>query len=636
MYKWFMAWRYLHTKLIAVFAVLAVALCVAMVLVVMSVMGGFLDMIKERSRGLLSDIVMDAGTLQGWPFYEEFAQRLHENLPDVVEASTPVIYNYAVFRVPEVSYTKPAQVVGIRLKEYIAVNDFGKGLYYERYYPGTTHLGPQKQPLAGLPPLPDELKGAIRTWLQEECAARRKTAETYEAPRRSAPDDLLETIRVWLEIEWSMLGKLAEDDESPDITLPVELQDVIKQWLRAECSAADATKEDDQEQTLTLPDGLQALLRTWLPGRRITLPDDLRNANIRWRNDDNTTPEDIAAYDRLPFVLGWGPGDRVFDFTYDQPGYDGLEFPGVIVGCDLIYQRGRDGTYKRSYPRGTMMALTLVPLTASGNINVEGPVRVPVRYADDSRTGVYDKDSLCVYVDFEMLQHKLAMDPQELVDGRKTKPRTTQLLVDLQNGIDLLAGREAIETEWDQFLASQPSEVTDVEERLLSYVEVNTWEDLQRPFIAAVEKEKVLMAIILAIICFVAVMLIGCIFYMIVQKKTRDIGVLKALGATGPGVAGLFIIYGASVGVVGSVLGNSFGALFVHYINDFQDFLISLDPQLQVWNPEVYTFDRIPSAVKRLDVLGISLVAVLSSILGSLIPAVLAGRVWPVQALRYE
>jgi ABC-type lipoprotein release transport system permease subunit len=636
MYKWFMAWRYLHTKLIAVFAVLGVTLCVAMVLVVMSVMGGFLDMIKERSRGLLSDIVMDAGTLQGWPFYEEFARHLQQNLPDVVQTSTPVIYNYAVFRVPEVSYTKPVQVVGIKLDEYIAVNDFGKGLHYEKYYPGTTHLGLQRQPFAGLPPLPKELREAIRTWLQDECAARSKTAGAREVPEPGAFEELLETIQVWLDIEWSMPGQPAEYEESPDIKLPGELQDVIQQWLRYECSAAEGTAQEDQRETITLPDSLQSMLGRWLPKRTMILPDDHREANLRWRTDPDTTPEDIAAYDRQPYVLGWGPGDRVFDFTYDEPGYDGLEFPGVIVGCDVIYQRDRDGTYRRSYPRGTMMALTLVPLTASGNINAEGPVRVPVRYADDSRTGVYDKDSLCVYVDFDMLQQKLAMDPQELVDGGKTKPRTTQLLVDLKDGIDLLAGRKAVEAEWHQFLATLPSEITSVEERLLSYVEVNTWEDLQREFIVAVEKEKILVTILFALISFIAVVLIGCIFYMIVQKKTRDIGVLKALGATGPGVAGLFIIYGASVGVVGSLLGTAFGATFVHYINDIQDFLIDLNPQLQVWNPEVYTFDSIPNTVKIFDALGISIVAVISSILGSLIPSLLAGRVWPVQALRYE
>jgi ABC-type lipoprotein release transport system permease subunit len=76
MYKLFLALRYLRKKLIALFAVGSVTLCVFMVLVVISVMGGFLEMVKERSRGLLSDIVVDNGSLQGFPYYEEFVTHL--------------------------------------------------------------------------------------------------------------------------------------------------------------------------------------------------------------------------------------------------------------------------------------------------------------------------------------------------------------------------------------------------------------------------------------------------------------------------------------------------------------------------------------------------------------------------------
>jgi lipoprotein-releasing system permease protein len=123
---------------------------------------------------------------------------------------------------------------------------------------------------------------------------------------------------------------------------------------------------------------------------------------------------------------------------------------------------------------------------------------------------------------------------------------------------------------------------------------------------------------------------------MIVQKKTRDIGVLKALGASGPGIAGLFIVYAATVGVVGSLLGTTIGAAFVWKINEIQDFLISINPQLRVWDPSVYTFDRIPNVVKSVNVMTIGIVAVLASMAGSVIPATLAGRVWPVEALRYE
>ncbi|MGB2985604.1 MAG: hypothetical protein WBE26_06945, partial [Phycisphaerae bacterium] len=59
-------------------------------------------------------------------------------------------------------------------------------------------------------------------------------------------------------------------------------------------------------------------------------------------------------------------------------------------------------------------------------------------------------------------------------------------------------------------------------------------------------------------------------------------------------------------------------------------------PQLRVWSPEVYSFDKIPEVVKRADAVWVASIAVLASMVGSLIPAIIAARVWPVQALRYE
>src|SRR3990172_9538492 len=190
MYKWFLAWRYLNTKLIAFFGIASVMLCVAMVLVVLSVMGGFLDTIRARSRGLHSEIVLEGGSLQGFPYYEEFATYLSSELPDVVRISTPVIYTYGIFRVPATTFTKPARVLGIRLKDYVQVNDFKTGLYYERYFPGTTDLGPQGIPVAGFTgngevELPPRLAGANAQWRAQE-TDRTAVAEFDQMPFEKA------------------------------------------------------------------------------------------------------------------------------------------------------------------------------------------------------------------------------------------------------------------------------------------------------------------------------------------------------------------------------------------------------------------------------------------------------------------
>ena len=282
------------------------------------------------------------------------------------------------------------------------------------------------------------------------------------------------------------------------------------------------------------------------------------------------------------------------------------------------------------------MTLTTIAITASGNLTGEAPVSIPLRLADDSHTGVYEVDVKAVYVDFDMLQKKLGMNAMPRGDGTFIQARAKQIIIRLHEGIELNAGADEIRTAWTEFLAALPVQLDLNDERSLGFVRVSTWEEMQSTFIAAVEKEKILMMVILGVISIVAIVLIGCVFYMIVEKKTRDIGVLKALGASGTGIAGIFITYAAGVGTAGSILGAGFGALFVHYINEIQALLEWVDPQLRVWNPEIYSFDRIPNVVKPDDVFSIVLVAITAAVIGATIPAIIAGRVWPVQALRYE
>lgn len=529
MYKWFLAWRYLHTKLIAFIGIASVMLCVAMVLTVVSVMGGFLDTVRARSKGLLSEIVVETSSLQGFPMYDEFARHLQQRLPNVVRVTTPVIFSYGIFRVPITTYTKPARVLGIRLEEYVQVNDFKKGLHYERFYPGTTKLGLQQVPVAGF------------------------TADN-----------------------------------------------------------------------------------------QVVLPADLEAANKKWRESE-TDPNELLEFDEFPYAKAYWPeqmtpgdGPRVFAVGPDAPGYQGPEFYGVIVGCDLLNNRREDGNFDRVMARGADMALTLMPLSASGSPLGEPPVRLPLRYTDDVRTGIYDIDSMTVYVDFDMLQKQLAMDAQPMTDGSTSRPRTSQFLVGLQPGVNIDDARDQITEDFNEFFVNVIDTLNPQDQKLLASVHVYTWEDMQRDFIRAVEKEKVLITLLFSLISLVAVVLVVCIFYMIVEKKTKDIGILKALGASGSGVGTVFVIYAVAVGVIGSLLGLGLGSLFVWNINDIQDALAKLNPQLRVWSPDVYSFDRIPETVKLLDALSIASSVVLGTMLGSLIPAYIAARVWPVKALRYE
>ena len=138
MYKLFLTLRYLRDRRIAYFAIGAVMLCAAMVLVVLSVMGGWLDMVKKQSWGLLGDIVVDNSAYAGFPLYQEFIDEISK-WPEIVKA-TPVIYTYGLFYVRETKQSKDVRVVGLRLEDVYTVNAFKSSLFYEKYYPGTTTL----------------------------------------------------------------------------------------------------------------------------------------------------------------------------------------------------------------------------------------------------------------------------------------------------------------------------------------------------------------------------------------------------------------------------------------------------------------------------------------------------------------
>jgi len=541
MYKLFLCLRYLRRRRIAFFSVAAVCLCTAMVLIVVSVMNGFLQMVRDRSRGMLGDLIMENQSLQGFPFYQEFIDQIKTDpeLKDRVEEATPVIISYGVIRFPESQITKPAQIVGIRLDETCRVNDFGQGLFYEKYYPGTTHLKDQKEPRFGR-------------------------------------------------------------DEQGRYVLPPELEAARARWRKT--ATAEAI-----EQAWRSP-----LIPYSGPGLYLPVPElmpDLRDLMLL---PDEPVP----------------------------PAYVGPDLPGAILGTDLVAIRTNTGEYDRSYiNRGSTVTLTFVPFTDTGKV-LESGTGMPskaFRYADDCRTGVYDIDSMSVYVDFDLLQDVLDMDPQQLSEeagGGVIPSRTTQVQIKLTPGQDAQATRDLLKARWDEFFVQRLDRIRTPS--LLREVRIVTWEEKQAKYIGAVEKEKYLVTTLFGVISVVAVFLVACIFYMIVQQKTRDIGIIKSVGATAFGVAQIFLFYGAAVGIVGGGLGTLIGVYFVRYINEVQDLLQRLSPSLQVWNPEVYAFDRIPNTVQATDAIVIYIVAIFVSVLGSLIAAVQASRIWPVEALRYE
>ena len=162
-----------------------------------------------------------------------------------------------------------------------------------------------------------------------------------------------------------------------------------------------------------------------------------------------------------------------------------------------------------------------------------------------------------------------------------------------------------------------------------------TWMDDNRDLFNAIATERVVMAFILFLVMVVAAFGLCSTLITITVQKSREIGLMKALGANDLQVCSVFLFHGIVVGVVGAVAGTASGLLLLHFRNPFRDFLLTTF-HIQVFASSVYSLPEIPAVIDPLLVTLIALSAVVICILAALIPAVSAARLAPARALRYE
>jgi lipoprotein-releasing system permease protein len=164
---------------------------------------------------------------------------------------------------------------------------------------------------------------------------------------------------------------------------------------------------------------------------------------------------------------------------------------------------------------------------------------------------------------------------------------------------------------------------------------VSTWRDKQGPLLNAVDMEMAVLNILLFMIIAVAGFGILAIFFMIVVEKTRDIGILKSLGASAAGVAGIFLGYGLFLGLVGAGAGLALGLAITWNINRIRAMVEWLTGE-RVFDPSIYYFFKIPTIVDPYTISWIMAGAVAIAVVASVLPALRAARLHPVEALRHD
>jgi lipoprotein-releasing system permease protein len=162
-----------------------------------------------------------------------------------------------------------------------------------------------------------------------------------------------------------------------------------------------------------------------------------------------------------------------------------------------------------------------------------------------------------------------------------------------------------------------------------------TWMDRHRDRFDAVRLERTVMFFILLFISVVAAFCVMNTLITVTVMKTREIGIMKALGATVAQIVWVFLGQGMVVGIFGTVTGFGLGIALVQWRNEFRDFLSHILHR-QVFPATVYEFSKIPAEIVPGDIALICAVAFVFCSLAALLPAWFAARLDPVTALRYE
>jgi ABC-type lipoprotein release transport system permease subunit len=308
-----------------------------------------------------------------------------------------------------------------------------------------------------------------------------------------------------------------------------------------------------------------------------------------------------------------------------KPGVDS-NLPGCVVGIDLWLQRNSKGEYYyESNPDAAPMVVTCFPLTTKGALAKAGTELVNSKtfyFSDFSESGLARVDSSVIYLSFE--------DAQSLCGMKEPVARASWLHIKFRPDIGLEEGCGKVRLLWAKF-CEQMKGKQDAE--LLAGVSVRSWKEHRREFIAAMEKEQVITAVMFGLVGITTVFIVFVVFYMIVSHKSKDIGVLKSVGASGREVVVLFLIFAGMLGIAGSAVGLAAGLWFLRDINAIEDWLFERFG-FQLWDRTIYAIGQIPS---RLDITMAAVVvgcAILACVAGAVLPSIRAARTRPVDALQ--
>jgi len=575
MYKLLLSWRYLKTRFIALASIVSVTLGVATLIVVNSVMAGFVDQMQSRIHGILSDVEISAPLLSDIQEPKAFIEEVRNVVGDDLKELTSVVRSNALisFNFNDRQWTQHVMLLGIDDETFGKVTDFEpyltNDIKKEKFSFELEETGYTKFKNAGWSYRREKF------WHQQELEKlRREYHNLYDQEAQRVMSGQANSSG------YSADGRLISGSPQTKPPAPpvAKFAALPKTAPNVEKIYADKAKREQAD----------------------------RNTPNHFANTKNDGTVSLSPTDPHMQRRKKLSADEMFNPARDQ-------YTGIILGLGISERKMRehDGSLTEIYMvnPGDDVQMTFLSGGAAK------PVIENFTIADFYSSNMHEYDSSFAFVPLSELQKLRGM-----VDPQTGEGAVSAIQIKLNDGADLDEVR-------DRLLARFPP--------TQFALNIRTWQDSQRPLLSAIQMELTILNILLFMIIAVAGFGILATFFMIVVEKTRDIGILKALGAPSRGVMSIFLGYGMSLGAVGTGVGVVIGLLFVAYINDIAA-IVGLITGQEVFDPEFYYFSEIPTMVSPTMVVLVGLGAILIAVLASVLPALRAARLHPVEALRYE
>ena len=263
------------------------------------------------------------------------------------------------------------------------------------------------------------------------------------------------------------------------------------------------------------------------------------------------------------------------------------DVPGILLGKDLARSLG--------VSEGDSVLIT----TPEGILTPTGRIPYPrkLRVAGLFSLGLYEFDSTLGFVSLDTAKRLFAKDQADLI----------QLKVD-----DIYAAPEIAKS---------------IEAQFGDKYTTQDWADMNRPLFSALWLEKIAVSLAIGLIVMVAALNIIASLILLVMEKSRDIAILKTMGASARSVTIIFMAQGVIIGILGTLVGGALGVSISRIMDRYQLIRVPVD---------VYQVSHLPFTVRAIDLLVVITAAILICFFATIYPSRQAAKLDPAQALRYE